>query len=281
MNAGRIRIIWDNILSIDEITDSILSLSLRVDRYLGEEKGSGNDLFRPVTMQLYVLNCPAKHLRNLIEERSTFASYRLDLQSPTASKQELFYSLYGDANSLEVEALRLQSRLSVAPHNLTFTSDSFRAATGGVLTESSAKGSGSDNKSTVELLDDWVVMASRLCRLRLYLASLVCKYSRLEPFDRAVQAATQPQDPQTAVELPSVEEGGSAAGSGGNSSSVAKWENLALVHVNTAVGQAMGLEEDRLNIVATINRRVEFLLSDISSRIVDASLQVPPTCPST
>ena len=278
MNNGRIRIVWDNILSIDEITDSILSLSLRVDRYLGEEKSSGNDLFRPVTMQLYVLNCPAKHLRNLIEERSTFASYRLDLQSLTASKQELFYSLYDDANSLEVEALRLQSRLSVAPHNLMIGSESSRATVGVMMTGSSAKGSGVDNKTTIELLDDWVVMASRLCRLRLYLASLVCKYSCLEPFDRVVQTATQTQEPQT-EEPPSPivvgEEGLSAITDADmTSSSVAKWENLALVHVNTAVGQAMRLEEDKLNLVATMNRRVEFLLGEISSRIVDASLQV-------
>ena len=279
MNNGRIRIVWDNILSIDEITDSILSLSLRVDRYLGEEKGSGNDLFRPVTMQLYVLNCPAKHLRNLIEERSTFASYRLDLQSPTASKQELFYSLYDDANSLEVEALRLQTRLAATPHNLKVGSESSRA-TVGLMVGSSAKVSGSmnDNKCTVELLDDWVVMASRLCRLRLYLASLVCKYSRLEPFDRVVQAATQPQVLQT-EEPPSpivADEEGLSANTGGDSNGVATWENLALVHVNTAIGQAMRLEEDRLNLVATMNRRVEFLLGEISTRIVDASLQVLP-----
>lgn len=66
---------YEQIKSVDVVTPSVLSVIVTVHRYFGENE-SGHEIYNSVEMELYILECPAMKLCQLITDRLTLLPIR-------------------------------------------------------------------------------------------------------------------------------------------------------------------------------------------------------------
>ena len=66
---------YEQIQSVDVVTPSVLSVIVTVHRYFGENK-SGEEVYNAVEMELYILECPAAKICQLIRDRMTLLPIR-------------------------------------------------------------------------------------------------------------------------------------------------------------------------------------------------------------
>ena len=81
--SSSILIPWEQISSVEMISTSILSISLQVHRYFGEDKGK--QIFRPADVELFITNCPSLQIRSMVEERMKFAHIRSEIKTILSS----------------------------------------------------------------------------------------------------------------------------------------------------------------------------------------------------
>ena len=81
--SSSILIPWEQISSVEMISPSVLSISLQVHRYFGEDKGK--QVFRPADVELFITNCPSLQVRSMVEERIKFAHIRSEIKSILSS----------------------------------------------------------------------------------------------------------------------------------------------------------------------------------------------------
>lgn len=140
-NSDWVSIQWSQVTSVFEVTDSVLSLNIKVNRYFGEDK-SRNAIFRPASVEIFIVNCPSKQLRTFIDERMTFAELRGGIV--TRGDASIMNDLNDDAVSLERRGKELKASMSDI--------------------------SGAIPKSTRR---DMIRILSRSCRIRAYIATVL------------------------------------------------------------------------------------------------------------
>ena len=74
---------WEQVSSVELITPSVLSVTLEVQRYFGEEEGQ--QVFRPADVEIFITGCPAYTLKSLLEERIKFAHIRSEMKTILSS----------------------------------------------------------------------------------------------------------------------------------------------------------------------------------------------------
>ena len=89
-NTYDISIPWSQVLSVDIITPSVLSVTVNIHRYFGTSSsgnhsktpslGSTESCFRDATVELFLTNCPSTELYWLILERREFYQAREDIK---------------------------------------------------------------------------------------------------------------------------------------------------------------------------------------------------------
>jgi hypothetical protein len=74
---------WEQVTSVELITPSVLSVTLEVQRYFGEE--DGQQVFRPADVEIFITGCPAITLKSLLEERIKFSNIRSEMKAILSS----------------------------------------------------------------------------------------------------------------------------------------------------------------------------------------------------
>ena len=74
---------WEQVKSVELITPSVLSVTLEVQRYFGEE--DSQQVFRPADVEIFITGCPAFTLKSLIEERIKFSNIRSEMKAILSS----------------------------------------------------------------------------------------------------------------------------------------------------------------------------------------------------
>ena len=70
---------WMQVSSIELITQSVISISLYVHRYFGEDE-NGKQIFRPADIEIFITNCSSLKLKSLLEERMKFSHIRAEMK---------------------------------------------------------------------------------------------------------------------------------------------------------------------------------------------------------
>jgi hypothetical protein len=95
---------WDQVLRVDVVTMSVLAIVVRVHRYM--EDGNGQATYRPVEVEIFIVDCPAQRLCLLIKNRIHFNNTRDDvrdlLSSGTMTGQQGNYVDYSSAPNTDV-----------------------------------------------------------------------------------------------------------------------------------------------------------------------------------
>jgi hypothetical protein len=74
---------WDQVASVEMITTSILSVTMQVHRYFGEDRGE--KVFHPADVELFITHCNAPVLKSMIHERREFVRLRDELKAILSS----------------------------------------------------------------------------------------------------------------------------------------------------------------------------------------------------
>jgi hypothetical protein len=77
MSSG-VRIPYDQVLSYEQVSDTILSIHVQVQRYLGKS-ALGEESYRPIEIEIFVEFCPALSMKLLLNERCEFYRIRKNL----------------------------------------------------------------------------------------------------------------------------------------------------------------------------------------------------------
>ena len=184
---------WKRISSIAVVTASVLSFSFSVERYFAQQ-----DTFRHADVEVFVSNCPAEQLRSLMEERIFFCNIRDDIRlvadeaRPIGTIKE---EGEGDDDDAEIEAEGVPEteELSLGSEIMSQLDDLAITLQGKIdrLKDSIAPGQ-SEDKGVAEELN---VLHRRLCRLRLYMASLIAvEMEPLHQFNVSVVHQTLEED---------------------------------------------------------------------------------------
>lgn len=75
---------WAQVRRVDVVSQSVLSLGLKVHRYFGEN-AVGHDIYREVDVEIFVSECPAEHLCAIMGDRLKFYQLRDDLKTLMSS----------------------------------------------------------------------------------------------------------------------------------------------------------------------------------------------------
>ena len=69
---------WDQVSSVDVITDTILVVSVTVSRYFGRIKDA--DEYRPADIEIFITNCRSAEMKAIIDERKALQSVRRNVK---------------------------------------------------------------------------------------------------------------------------------------------------------------------------------------------------------
>ena len=167
VNSNFIKIPYSQVLHVDLITESILFLSIQVNRYFGKAKGGGDE-FRPAMVEIFVSNCPAAALKSLIDERIALLQIRENVKE-LVFQGHLGVTPAGNYDTpLETRELSLGSETIAAldsdAHSLDMRINELEALY--------HPGQG-DNPQQLAILAEVRILQQRALRLRLYVATLL------------------------------------------------------------------------------------------------------------
>ncbi len=177
---------WKNIKNVSMITPSILCFTFSVNRYFPPQLNSGSSSsrsqaqFHPAEMEIFISNCHASALKDLIEERAVFARIREDfrlvqstgkllnikplaLDEERTAKATLEHYMSNDQSLPETEELSFGSEVMAGLDDQSIQLQS-------VVSELLNK---YDQSMSMDAYSKVLVYYQRLCRLRLYMASLI------------------------------------------------------------------------------------------------------------
>ena len=114
---------WSQVLSVTVVTPSVLSVRFVLNRFFPDSKEIGKGAFRRAEIEMFVSNCPAYDLWNIMDERTSFSQTRESIrqaivesstlrQQEEDSNQTQEIAEEEDSELLETEELSLGSEIS-------------------------------------------------------------------------------------------------------------------------------------------------------------------------
>lgn len=154
---------WQQLISVDLITESIVNLRLQLHRAFDvvendRRRKSLKKIYREVDVEIFVTNCPGLELRSLVQERIVFCSIRKNLMSClTACKRGRLMTeqISPDEPSPATLISDIQAESEVLDAHLGKLGTTYESA----------------DVSALE--SETTIIESRLCRLKLYAATLL------------------------------------------------------------------------------------------------------------
>lgn len=102
---------WNQIIAVDVITPSIVSIEFEVNRYFGQREipAGFEDIYNKVSVNLFIRSCPAEALCALIQERMLLCGIRSTIRRLVSSG-----SMTGDSKLLDSTSTELKNGLNFA-----------------------------------------------------------------------------------------------------------------------------------------------------------------------
>jgi hypothetical protein len=162
---------WSHVGNVAIISPSLVTLTVQVDRYFAQPCS-----YRPVEVSLFICNCPASAIKDLIEERIALCKTRDDIHRVKVERdivdQRDIETILDNTNPHEEGGVPDTTQLSLGSELLCELDDLgliLQQRMQMLLSIVEPQNKVGDFKAESEL----TIIARRLCRLRLYVATLI------------------------------------------------------------------------------------------------------------